>query len=247
MQKPSKIFGIRTILEAVETGQPIDKIFLQAGTKGALMQLLRKNIAQHKIPFSYVPVEKLNKLSKFGNHQGAVAQMAAIDYSDLEQVLQNTLQQDKNPLFLVLDKISDVRNLGSIIRTACCAGADAIILGKNACAPINEQTIKTSSGAAFKIPICRVAHIKDALFFLQSENIQIVAATEKTENALYGLDFKKPTAIVMGSEEKGIQPSILKMCDAQAKLPVSDQMNSLNVAVACGAFLYEVLRQRTVL
>lgn len=247
MLKTTTIFGIRAIIEAIETQQNIEKIFLQKQADGSLMQQLKKKIAQNTIAFSYVPIEKLNKLSKFGNHQGAVAKMAAINYADLEQVLQKTLQKKKCPLFLILDKISDVRNLGSIIRTGYCTGVHAIILPKNHAANVNEQTIKTSSGAAFKIPICRVNHIKDALFVLESENIQIVAATEKATKTAYQVDFKKPTALVMGSENKGIQPSILKMCDVKAKLPIMGTIGSLNVSVACGAFLYEILRQREII
>ena len=246
MEKSSKIFGLRTILEAINSQHSIDKVFLQKNTENFLMNQLKKAINKHRIAFSYVPVEKLNKLSKFGNHQGAVAQIAAINFYDLETILKGVLEKNKLPLFLVLDKISDVRNFGAIIRTACCTGVDAIIIGKNAAAPVNEQTIKTSVGGVFHIPICKVTHIKDALFILQSVQVQMIAATEKSSYTLYEMDFTKPTAIIIGSEDKGIHRSVLKMCDAKAKLPITGNIASLNVSVACGAFLYEAIRQRTV-
>lgn len=150
------------------------------------------------------------------------------------------------PLFLLLDQLSDVRNFGAIIRTAECTGVNGIIIQKDGSAPVNAETIKTSAGAAFKIPICKVDHIKDALFLLQASEIKTVAATEKTDNSLYEINLNQPIAIVMGSEDRGVNPSILKMVDYKAKLPILGEIESLNVSVACGAFLYETIRQRLV-
>ena len=147
-------------------------------------------------------------------------------------------------MFLLLDQISDVRNFGAIIRTAECTGVDGIIVQKSGGAPINGDTVKTSAGAVFNIPICKVDHIKDAMFYLQASDIKVVAATEKTEDTIYDIDFKKGCAIIMGSEDRGINPSILKLVDDKAKLPMYGSIASLNVSVACGAFLYEVVRQR---
>jgi 23S rRNA (guanosine2251-2'-O)-methyltransferase len=152
----------------------------------------------------------------------------------------------KTPLFLLLDQLSDVRNFGAIIRTAECTGVNGIIIQKDGSAPVNAETIKTSAGAAFKIPICKVDHIKDALFLLQAAEIKTVAATEKTESSLYDIDLNQPMAIVVGSEHRGVNPSILKMVDYKAKLPLLGDIESLNVSVACGAFLYETVRQRMV-
>ena len=150
----------------------------------------------------------------------------------------------KNPLFLLLDQLSDVRNFGAIIRTAECTGVDGIIIQKSGGAPINGDTVKTSAGAVFNIPICKVDHIKDAMFYLQASDIKVIAATEKTENTIYDIDFKQGCAIIMGSEDRGINPSILKLVDDKAKLPMYGSIASLNVSVACGAFLYEAVRQR---
>ena len=156
----------------------------------------------------------------------------------------SVMESGKNPLFLLLDQISDVRNFGAIIRTAECTGVNGIIIQKKGGAPVNGDTIKTSAGAVFKIPICKVDHIKDAVFFMQASGIKVVAATEKTSDTLYDVTFTEPCAIIMGSEGRGINPSTLKVVDAKAKLPLLGDIESLNVSVACGALLYEVVRQR---
>ena len=153
-------------------------------------------------------------------------------------------ESGKTPLFLLLDQLSDVRNFGAIIRTAECTGVNGIIIQKKGGAPINGDTIKTSAGAVFKVPICKVDHIKDAVFYMQASGIKVIAATEKTNNTLYDVSFKEPCAIIMGSEGRGINPSTLKVVDAKAKLPLLGEIESLNVSVACGAFLYEAVRQR---
>lgn len=243
--KTSRIFGIRAILEAIHSKSSIDKVFVQKNVTGALMQELMTEIKKNNIGFSYVPVEKLDKLSKYNNHQGAVAQIAPIDFFDLDSLITQTLEKGETPLFLLLDQISDVRNFGAIIRTAECTGVHGIIIPKQGNAPINAETVKTSAGAAFNVPICKVDHIKDALFILQAAEISTVAATEKTENTLFNIDFSVPTAIIMGSEDRGINPSVLKMVDHKAKLPLKGTIGSLNVSVACGAFLYEAVRQRS--
>ena len=243
MQKETKLYGLRAILEAIEADKSIDKIFLQKGLRGELFAELEKKIRKKGLNFSYVPVEKLNRLTP-SNHQGAVAQISPISFYDLDALVTAVKETKKHPLFLVLDQLSDVRNFGAIIRTAECTGVDGIIIQKKGSAPINGDTIKTSAGAVFNIPICKVDHIKDALYYFQASDIKIIAATEKTENSLYITDFTKGCAIVMGSEGKGISPSVLKIVDAKAKLPMFGNIASLNVSVACGVFLYEAIRQR---
>ena len=243
MQKETKLYGLRAILEAIEADKSIDKIFLQKGLRGELFAELEKKIRKKGLNFSYVPVEKLNRLTP-SNHQGAVAQISPISFYDLDALVTAVKETKKHPLFLVLDQLSDVRNFGAIIRTAECTGVDGIIIQKKGSAPINGDAIKTSAGAVFNIPICKVDHIKDALYYFQASNIKIIAATEKTENSLYITDFTKGCAIVMGSEGKGISPSVLKIVDAKAKLPMFGNIESLNVSVACGVFLYEAVRQR---
>ena len=242
----STIFGIRAIIEAIDSGNTISKVYLQKELRGNLFSELNTLIKRHGISSSQVPIEKLDKLSKHNNHQGAVAQISPIEFHNLETLIEKTLEEKKVPLFLLLDQLSDVRNFGAIIRTAECTGVNGIIIQKNGSAPVNAETIKTSAGAAFKVPICKVDHIKDALFVLQASDIKTVAATEKTETSIFETDFNQPIAIVMGSEHRGVNPSILKMVDYKAKLPLLGEIGSLNVSVACGAFLYETLRQRIV-
>lgn len=240
----TNIFGIRAIIEAIESGSTINKVYLQKGLRGELFYELNKLIKTESLTTSMVPIEKLDRLSKNGNHQGAVAQISPVEFHDLEQLIDKTIKSGKTPLFILLDQLSDVRNFGAIIRTAECSGVNGIIIQNNGSAPVNAETIKTSAGAAFKTPICKVDHLKDALFLLQASDIRIVAATEKTEGSIYDINFKQPIAIIMGSEHRGINPSILKMVDYKAKLPLLGEIASLNVSVACGIFLYETVRQR---
>jgi len=243
MEKTTQLYGLRAIIEAINANETIDKVFLQKGLKGDLFGELEKAIKTSGTNASYVPIEKLNKLTR-NNHQGAVAQISPIAFYNFETLVNNVIELKKAPLFLLLDQLSDVRNFGAIIRTAECTGVDGIIIQKKGGAPINGDTIKTSAGAVFKIPICKVDHIKDALFYLQGSGVKVIAATEKTENTIYDISFKEPCAIIMGSEGRGINPSVLKLVDAKAKLPLYGEIESLNVSVACGAFLYEAIRQR---
>ena len=243
MEKQTQLYGLRAVIEAINSGETIDKVFIQKGLRGELFQELESLLRKQGINVSYVPVEKLNRLTR-SNHQGVVAQISPIEFHDLENLVLNVIESGRTPLFLLLDQISDVRNFGAIIRTAECAGVDAIIIQKKGGAPVTGDTIKTSAGAVFKVPICKVDHIKDAMFHLQASGIKIIAATEKTNNTIYDVSFKEPCAIIMGSEGKGISPSILKLANEKAKLPLLGDIESLNVSVACGAFLYEVVRQR---
>ncbi|MNK01011.1 putative TrmH family tRNA/rRNA methyltransferase [compost metagenome] len=244
MEKEHQIFGIRAIIEAIHAGKEIDKVFIQKDALGDLMKDLMKAMKANNINFSYVPVEKLNRLTP-NNHQGAVATIAPIAFHNLETLIETVMESGKMPLFLILDQISDARNFGAIIRTAECTGVDGIIVQKQGSAPVNGDTVKTSAGAVFNVPICKVEHIKDAIFHLQGSGIKTVAATEKTENTIYDISLNEPLAIIMGSEDRGINPSVLKIVDDKAKLPMFGTIASLNVSVACGAFLYETLRQRS--
>ncbi|WP_396603124.1 23S rRNA (guanosine(2251)-2'-O)-methyltransferase RlmB [Algibacter sp. R77976] len=243
MENQTQIFGIRAIIEAINAGKTIDKVFLQKGERGELFGELESLLNKKSINKSYVPIEKLNRLTR-NNHQGAVAQISPIEFHDMETLVMSVIESGKTPLFLLLDQLSDVRNFGAIIRTAECTGVNGIIIQKNGSAPVNGDTIKTSAGAVFKIPICKVDHIKDAVFYMQASGVKVIAATEKTNDTLYDVSFVEPCAIIMGSEGRGINPSTLKVVDAKAKLPLLGDIESLNVSVACGAFLYEAVRQR---
>lgn len=243
MKSETLIFGIRAILEAIHSGKTVDKLFIQKGLQGDLAKELMQTVRKQNITFTYVPIEKLNRLTR-NNHQGVVANISPIDFHNLEDLVMNVVESGQTPLFLVLDQLSDVRNFGAIIRTAECTGVHGIIIQKKGGAPVNADTIKTSAGAVFKIPICKVDHIKDAIFYLQGSGIQTVAATEKAETTIYDVDLTMPTAIIMGSEGKGIASSVLKLVDHKAKLPMYGEIGSLNVSVACGVIVYETVRQR---
>ena len=247
MEDNLTIFGIRTVIEAVQSGKNIDNLYIQKGLSGPLFMELLQIIGKRSYNHSYVPIEKLNKLSN-GNHQGVVAKISPVKFRELEEVVQEILEDDtKTPLFLLLDQITDARNFGAIIRTAECTGVHAIIVQNKGGAPVNADTVKTSAGAVFNIPLVKVSHIKDAIYYLQASGVKIVAASEKTDTSVYDVDFTQPTALVMGSEEKGVNPSVLKLADEKAKLPMYGSIASLNVSVACGAFLYEIVRQRLLL
>ena len=236
------IFGIRDIIEAINSGKTIEKVYIQKGISGSLFSELNSLLKKNSISSSHVPVEKLNHLSKHQNHQGVLAKISAIDFYDLETILEKN--KGKQQLFLLLDQITDVRNFGAIIRTAECTGVTAILIPSHGSAPLNADAIKTSAGAAFKVPICKVNHLLDAIYQLQTENIQIVAITEKTNQSIYQTEFNTSTALVMGSEQKGISNAILKIASQKVKLPLLGEIDSLNVSVACGVALYEVVRQR---
>lgn len=243
MTETTTIFGIRAVLEAIQNEETIDKIYVQKGLSGQLFQELQQKTRSGDYNISYVPVEKLNKLVK-GNHQGVVAKISPIAFANLEAEVEKALSKDSAPLFLLLDQIDDVRNFGAIIRTAECCGVDGIIIPKKGGAPVTADTVKTSAGAIFKVPLIKVDHIKDAIYYMQASGIKVVAATEKTDTLLYDADLAQPVALILGNEGKGISDSVLKLADEKAKLPMLGTISSLNVSVACGAFLYEVVRQR---
>ena len=242
MDKTAEIYGIRSVIEAINSAKDIDKVFIQTGLKGALIGKLESLIRKNKINFSYVPTQKLDRLSK-KNHQGVIARISPIKFLTMDQFGEK-LAATKNPFVLILDQVNDVRNFGAIIRTAEISGVDGIIIQNSSSAPINSDTIKTSAGAIFNIPICKVNHIKDAIYHLKSIDISIVSASEKANKNVYDVDFTKPVAVIMGSEQRGINKSIINLSDEVVKLPMYGKIQSLNVSVACGVFLYEVVRQR---
>jgi 23S rRNA (guanosine2251-2'-O)-methyltransferase len=243
--KMEMIFGLRPIIEAMLAGKVLEKIFLQKNTRTAVTDEILDLAKKADVPVATVPVEKLNKLTR-KNHQGAVAYLSAITYSPLEEIVTSLFEQGKNPLLLVLDRITDVRNFGSIARNAECLGVDAIVIPSRGGAQINADAIKTSAGALHLVPVCREANLKQTLDYLKDSGFQLVACTEKTEEDLVDttVDMVGPTAIIMGSEEDGISPEYLKKADARLKIPLRGQIGSLNVSVATGIILYEAMSQR---
>ncbi len=236
------VFGIRPIIEAIETENQIDKIYFRKGADGQLINELKEICRRNKVNIQEVPIEKLNRLTT-GNHQGVVALMAAIEYVELDDILDG-IPENETPLIVVFDGVTDVRNFGGIARSAECAGAHGLITPIKSSAPVNADAIKTSAGALTRIPVCRVGSIRTMLRALQVNGFQIVAATEKSTTLIYDADFTKPTVLVMGSEDLGISREILKLCDVQLAIPLVGEIESLNVSAAAAVMLYEVVRQR---
>ncbi len=237
------LFGLRPVIEAVNAGKEIDKLFIQNNLTGDIHSELRKLIKDHEIPFQYVPIEKLNRLTR-KNHQGVVCYLSTIIYQKIEDILPFVFEQGKTPLLLILDRITDVRNFGAIARGAECAGVNAIVIPSKGAAQVNGDAIKTSAGALHKIPVCRSENLKTTIDYLKNSGVQIVACTEKTESVYYDVNYTLPTAIILGSEENGISDEYLKRSDARAKIPLLGEIGSLNVSVATGVILYEAIRQR---
>ena len=244
MEKETHIYGIRAILEAIQAGKEIDKIYLQKGLQGKLSQALETRARKDGIRISYVPEQRLERF-RDRNHQGAVATISPVEFLEYQTLIDQVLSEKEAPLLLLLDGISDVRNLGAIIRTAACTGVDGIILPLSGSAPVTADTIKTSAGAVFKLPMAKTPHIKDAVFYLQASGVQVLAASEKAQDSVFETDLTPATAIIMGSEGKGVSPAVLKAADRSARLPMEGSIASLNVSVACGVFLYEAVRQRS--
>ena len=245
MNKEEKnyIFGIRAVIEAIEVGKTIDKLFIQKGLHNDLFAELWKLVRLKRINYKHVPLEKINRLTR-KNHQGVFAFISPIDFHKLEDLVPSIYEEGKNPLILVLDRVTDVRNFGAICRTAECAGVDTILIPEQNSAAINADAIKTSAGALHKIPVCRTWNLKMSLQFLKDSGLQLVSCTEKTDKDIYNPDFTNPTAIIMGSEEDGISPEFLKMSDSKAKIPMNGKISSLNVSVASAIIVYEAIRQR---
>lgn len=243
-KKSDIIYGIRTVIEALKSGQQLERVFIQKNLKGDLYKELMLELHHSTTPISKVPSERINKFTR-KNHQGVVALTSPIDYQRLDLLVPSLFEKGLNPLILVLDEITDVRNFGAIARTAECLGVHGIVIPIRGGAQVNEDAVKTSAGAFSYLPVCREKNLVDATRFLQESGFTVVACSEKTKVDLKEVDFTSPTAIVMGSEENGISAPLLEMADHVAKISMSGNIESLNVSVATGMILYEAQRQRS--
>lgn len=243
MNKDS-VFGIHAVIETIRAGKEIDKLLVQRdlGAAGNLAELLQ-TAHEHNVPVQRVPKERLDRVTR-KNHQGVIAFVSAVNYAKLHNVISDVYERGQTPLILILDRITDVRNFGAIARTAECAGVHALVIPTKGAAQINADAVKTSSGALNFIPVCREESLMRTVTFLQESGLQVVACTEKAENLLYETDLSGPTAIVMGSEEDGISNELIRKADVIARIPQIGQISSLNVSVAAGVMIYEVVRQR---
>lgn len=240
------LFGMHPVMEAIRSGKKFDKVFLKQGLSGPQSGELLGMLEQNGIPFQFVPVEKLNRMVR-GAHQGVIASISQIDYVDIEELVNNALAQRANPLFVILDGVSDIRNLGAIARTLECAGGDGIIVPAKGAAAINAEAVKSSAGALMRIDTCKVSNLRVAAYYLKQSGFRIIAATEKVDRLLYDADMTGPCAIVVGSEGKGISASMLELADDKVAIPMSGHISSLNVSVAASVMMYEAVRQRNVL
>ncbi|MDE7153858.1 MAG: 23S rRNA (guanosine(2251)-2'-O)-methyltransferase RlmB [Muribaculaceae bacterium] len=243
MQTNDYIFGIRAVMEAIEAGKEIDRVLMSKELTGELAQELMAMIRQRGIVCKKVPVEKINRITR-KNHQGVVAMLSAITYHRLENLVPELYEQGKLPFIVVLDGITDVRNFGAIARTCECAGVDAIVIPERDSVSVGADAVKTSAGALLHIPVCRERNTFSAVRYLRDAGYQLVAATEKASINYTQGDYTTPVAIVMGSEDTGISPEVLRQCDTLVGIPQFGKIGSLNVSVAAGIMMYEVVRQR---
>lgn len=237
------LYGMHPVLDAVRQGRKFEKILFRKGLEGEQFRTLLEEADRRGIPHQFVPSEKMNRLVK-GAHQGVVAYLAQIEYVPFEEMVEAALSRKANPVFLLLDGVSDVRNLGAIARSAECAGVDGIVVPARGSAAINADAVKTSAGALLRVPVARVANLRVALYYFRESEFQVVAASEKAEDALYDVNFRKATVIVMGSEGQGISEPVLNLCTVGARIPMAGQTGSLNVSVAAAIVLFEAVRQR---
>lgn len=243
MEEDNLIFGTRSVIEALDAGKDIEKIYIQKGLSNELYHQLRTALKGQAVPIQIVPAEKLKRITD-KNHQGVVAYLTEITYYSAEELLATVFEKGRIPLLLILDRVTDVRNFGAIARGAECAGVDFIIIPSRGAAQINGDAIKTSAGALHRLKVCREDNLKTTIEFLKEAGLQIIACHEKTDNLIYAADFTKPTAIIMGSEENGISNEYLKRSDMQVKIPMIGKIASLNVSVATGIVLFEAVKQR---
>jgi 23S rRNA (guanosine2251-2'-O)-methyltransferase len=244
-KKSALLAGQQKIVQALEGGQPIDRIYLQNNGSRNLHELLKKLAAQHRVPINYVPAEKLNSFNA-GDHEGCIALLSKIQYHELQDVVTWVIEKGETPLFLILDGITDIRNIGGIARTALCTGVQALVIPDKGVGALNEDAILTSAGALEKLPVCRVNSLMKAVDELHLNGIKVYASEMTADKKVFYMDFREPVAIVMGGEERGIHPALLRICDEQFHIPMHANFESLNVSVATGMILYEAMKQRSI-
>lgn len=243
MKDNNLIYGIRPVIEAIRAGKEIDKLFLQNGLKGELLPELRKLINENNIPYQYVPIEKLNRMVR-ANHQGVACYVSEVAYQPIESLLMSVFEQGQTPLFIILDRITDVRNMGAIARSAACAGAHGIIIPERGGAPVNADAVKTSAGALNIIPVHKSRNLKNTIDYLKESGLKIVAVSEKGKKHYFDTDLTGPLALIMGSEEDGVSGEYLNRSDDVIAIPMLGEISSLNVSVAAGIILFDAVRQK---
>jgi 23S rRNA (guanosine2251-2'-O)-methyltransferase len=244
-KKDNYIFGIHAVMEAVQAGKDLDKVLVRRGAGSDLLKKLMGVLSRMEISVQQVPVEKLNRITG-KNHQGVIAFLSEVSYVDITTLLPSIFESGEDPLILLLDGVSDVRNFGAIARSAECAGVHAIVIPASGSAAINADAIKTSAGALHRIPVCRHRDLLTVMRFLRESGLRLFAATEKASDSMYATDMAGPAGLIMGSEDTGISVQLLKISDSWVSIPMKGKIASLNVSVATGVILFEMLRQRGV-
>ncbi|HMJ46524.1 MAG TPA: 23S rRNA (guanosine(2251)-2'-O)-methyltransferase RlmB, partial [Ferruginibacter sp.] len=237
------VIGREAVIKAMKEGKQLERIYMQATIHGEVIEEIKKLATEYKIPINKVPVEKLNNFN-VSNHEGIIAQISKVQYQDLQQVISFVVESGEVPLFLLLDGITDIRNIGGIARSAFCFGVHAIIIPDKGIGALNEDAILTSAGALEKMTVCRVPSLMKAVDDLHLNGIKLYASEMKAERKIHECNFTEPCAIVMGGEEHGIYPALLKICDEQFRIPMTGDFDSLNVSVSTGIVLYEAMKQR---
>jgi 23S rRNA (guanosine2251-2'-O)-methyltransferase len=243
MEKNEMIYGTRAVIEAIVAGKEIEKIMIQTGTSNDLIRELMTVAKNHNVPIAFVPPEKLKRLST-KNHQGVLCILSSVNYASLENLIDKAYSEGREPFLLILDRVTDVRNFGAMVRTSECAGIDAIIIGEKGSAPITSDAMKTSAGALNHVPVCRERDLKKTMKLLRDSGIRVIACTEKVEKDIYQTNLTGPIALIMGSEEDGISDELIREADELARIPMKGKIGSLNVSVAAGISMYEIVRQR---
>ena len=243
MEKSEFIFGIRAVIEAIEAGKDVDKVLIKKDFQGELAGELLNLLRVHRIPTQRVPVQRIDRITR-KNHQGVVAMLSAITYHRLDHLVPQLYEEGLLPFIVVLDGITDVRNFGAIARTCECVGADAIVIPEHGSVSVNADAVKTSAGALHHLPVCRERSVLSAVRFLKDNGYKVVAVSEKADINYTQVDYTTPVALVMGAEDIGISPEVLKQCDTFVSIPMFGKISSLNVSVASGVMMYEVVRQR---
>lgn len=244
MAAPGMIYGTRAVIEAILAGKDIDKIMIQTGLSNELIRELLNVARTHNVPVQQVPAERLKRISS-KNHQGVICMLSPVSFASAENLVAQAYEEGREPFFLLLDRVTDVRNFGAVVRTAECAGIDGILIPEKGSAPITADAMKTSAGALNYVPVCREKDLKKTLKFMRESGVRIVACTEKTDKDIYDLNLTGPMMLVVGSEEDGVSDAILRDADDLARIPLKGKIGSLNVSVAAAVAMYEVVRQRS--
>ena len=243
IDKSQYIYGIHAVLEAIEAGKDIDKILLSKTLNDETAREISDKARQLRVPVQRVPVQKIDRITR-RNHQGVLAMMAAVTYYQVENLVPQMFDEGENPFIVVLDGVTDVRNFGAVARTCECAGVSAIVIPDRESVSVNADAVKTSAGALNYLPVCRERNLVNAVKFLRDSGFKIVGTSDKNSSPYTQADYTGPVAIVLGAEDKGVSPEMMKLCDTQVFIPEFGHINSLNVSVAGGIMIYEVVRQR---